>query len=219
MVKSRKSGSRCAKYQSYQGQQAHHLRINQPSLLCDMPPVQRVLHWRVQNIKSKDEPTSEPLKPWQHNGTSTQSQPTPEDLCRWSLLGVPISRRQYQPPNYTWSLREALPKNPPSNPPLKSSRKEESAASQFSAESQKFARANSSTILVACQRDLSTCRLAEVLKDEEQPKETESLTNTTWKAFDSSSHFNFVYSTLILCTTTTKLSRLHSKRNCSCESN
>ena len=86
---------------SYQGQQAHHLRINQPSLLCDMPPVQRILHWRVQNIKSKDEPSSEPLEPWQHNGTSTQSQPTPEDLCRWLLLGVPISRRQHQPPNYT----------------------------------------------------------------------------------------------------------------------
>ena len=76
------------------------------------------------------------LKPWQHNGTSTQSQPTPKDVCRWILPGVPILRRQYQPPNYTRSLREALPKNPPSNPPLKSSRKEESAASQFSAESQ-----------------------------------------------------------------------------------
>ena len=50
---------------------------------------------------------------------------------------------------------------------------------EFLTENQELAYANSSAIMVACQQDLSLCRFTEELKEEEQPKETEWLTNTT----------------------------------------
>ena len=55
--------------------------------------------------------------------------------------------------------------------------KEGSAIHHLSAESQESARANLSTILVACQRILRMCIFTEVFKDEEPQKVIESLTN------------------------------------------